>query len=163
MVDAQTGSVLQVNVSDGGAPKHPVESAQVTELGLVGDRQRSRGHGGPERAVLLLGMDLIEALQAEGHPIAPGTTGENLTLGGVDWSAVTLGSRFVFENGVELEALSYAAPCAHIAGSFLDGDYEQVDARIHPARGRIATRVLTPGEIRTGESFRVIDEDVKTA
>ncbi len=154
--------MYRVNISDGGVPKLPVENASVNTEGLVGDRQRSKGHGGPERAVLLLGLDLIEALQAEGHPIAPGTTGENLTLVGVDWNAVELGSRFVFEDGVELEALSYAQPCAHIRASFRDGDFKQLDARVHPARGRICTRVLRKGTIRVGEAFRVQSVDPKS-
>ena len=52
--------------------------------GLEGDRQRDlRFHGGPLRAVSLYSLELIEALQAEGHPIAPGAMGENLTMAGV--------------------------------------------------------------------------------
>ncbi len=158
----QEGTVYRVNISDGGAPKHSVEDARVNAEGLVGDRQRSKGHGGPERAVLLLGLDLIETLQAEGHPIASGTTGENLTLAGVDWSAVAIGSRFVFEDGLELEALSYAPPCAHIGASFRDGDFKQLDVRVHPTRGRICTRVVRQGSIRVGESFRVETNELKT-
>jgi len=34
----------------------------------------------------------IEALQNEGHPIAFGSTGENLTVSGIDWQRVVPGS-----------------------------------------------------------------------
>ena len=159
MAEAQQGTVYRINVSDGGVPKLPIDSAEVTVNGMEGDRQQSRGHGGPERAVLLLGLDLIETLQAEGHPIEPGSTGENLTLAGLDWSAVTLGSRLVFEHGVELEALSYAPPCATIGASFLNGDFRRIDVRVHPAHGRICTRVRCAGALRAGETFRVEPAD----
>lgn len=82
------GSVHAVNVSSGGVPKRRVLSAVVGREGLEGDRQADRRHhGGPERAVTLFSLDLIRALQAEGHPIAPGSIGENLTLEGVRWVA----------------------------------------------------------------------------
>ena len=69
------GSIHRINVSDGGVPKLPVERAEVTAEGLTTDRQaHPKFHGGPERAVCLLGLDAIERLQAEGHPIEPGTT-----------------------------------------------------------------------------------------
>ena len=58
-------------------PRHPA--------GLEGDRHRNRKlHGGPDRALCLFSLERIEALQAEGHPIEPGTLGENLTL--ADWT-----------------------------------------------------------------------------
>ena len=86
------GRVAQVSVSPGGVPKRAVDEAVVGPLGLAGDAVRyTKIHGGPERAVCLFSLDLIEALQAEGHPIAPGTTGENLTLAGVDWARLESG------------------------------------------------------------------------
>ena len=88
------GSVVQVNVSPGGVPKHPVEAARVTSAGVEGDRQREvTVHGGPHRAVSLLGIEAIQRVAAEGHPIGPGTTGENLTVAGFDVSALPLGTR----------------------------------------------------------------------
>jgi len=163
MAATQQGTVHRINVSDGGVPKLPVENALVSADGLEGDRQQSQGHGGTDRAVLLLGLDLIDALKAQGHAIEPGSTGENLTLTGLDWRSVPLGSRFVFENGVELEALSYAPPCATIAASFRDGDFRQLDVQVYPGQGRICTRVLREGAIRNGETVRVEEGDLKTA
>jgi MOSC domain-containing protein YiiM len=79
--------VVQVNVNpEGGVPKLPVSEAFVGVYGVQGDLQRDVFfHGGPLRAVCLYSLELIEALQAEGHPITPGSTGENLTLSGLDW------------------------------------------------------------------------------
>ena len=79
------GRVLQVNVSAGGVPKLPVERAWVGELGLDGDgHNHDTVHGGPHRAVALLAIEAIERVQADGHPIEPGSVGENLTTTGIE-------------------------------------------------------------------------------
>ena len=58
--------VHQVNVSDGGVPKHPVFEAKISKEGVDGDRQRNlKVHGGPNRAVCLFSVDLIERMQDE--------------------------------------------------------------------------------------------------
>ena len=62
--------VHQINVSDGGVPKHPVFQAKVSKEGVEGDRQNNlKVHGGPDRAVCLFSVDLIELMQDEGHSI----------------------------------------------------------------------------------------------
>ena len=151
------GTIHSIQTSDGGVPKHPVGRVEVTVTGLVGDRQRDlRHHGGPERAVSLLGLDVIDRLVGEGHPIRPGSTGENVTLADVDWSRVPLGSRFRFEHGVELEALSFALPCGNVKASFKDGAIKRIHHERHPGESRIYARVLEPGHIREGEAVEVI-------
>ncbi len=147
-----TGTIHSINVSGGGVPKRPVPTAEVAPDGLTSDQQaHPRFHGGPERAVCLLGLDAIERLQAEGHPIAPGTTGENLTIAGLDWATVVPGARFTFEGGVALEVLSYAVPCGQIRASFADGNEQRIAHETHPAESRVYTRVLTPGTLRKDE------------
>ncbi len=55
-----TGRVLQVNVSPGGVPKLPVASATVGAFGLLGDgHEHPTEHGGPHRAVCILGIEVI--------------------------------------------------------------------------------------------------------
>jgi MOSC domain-containing protein YiiM len=79
-----TGTIIQISVSQGGVPKLAVPQAHVTPLGLEGDRQaHPEIHGGPNRAVCLWSLEVITALQQEGHPIAPGCAGENITLAGL--------------------------------------------------------------------------------
>ena len=154
--DAMTGSVHQISVSTGGVPKLPVEFADVVADGLVGDTQKNRKHhGGPTRAVCVYGLDAIEALRAEGHPIGPGTTGENLTLAGLVWADIGVGSRFVFEGGLELEVLSFAEPCYKIRASFAGGNEDIVNQRTSPGLSRVYTRVVTPGRCRVGEGVTV--------
>src|SRR5215467_15701732 len=84
----------QINVSDGGVPKKPVLEARITKTGLEGDRQQHRKvHGGSDRAVCLFSLDLIERLQDEGHSIDAGSSGENLTLVGLDWETLEPGTQ----------------------------------------------------------------------
>ncbi len=155
-----TGRVLQINLSDGGVPKRPVLAGlavHVTRDGIRGDRQHDlRHHGGPDRAVCVFSVDVMARLAEEGHPIAPGTSGENLTLAGLDWAHVRPGCRLVFERGVVLEATAFAPPCRTIAESFRDGQFERISDKRHPAESRVYCRVLTEGELRAGESVVVL-------
>jgi MOSC domain-containing protein YiiM len=149
-------TIHSINVSQGGVPKLPVPEAQVTPTGLVGDRQKhTKFHGGPTRAVSLLGLDLIRELQDAGHPIVPGATGENLTIAGLEWRAIPLGTTFHFEGGVVLEALSHATPCPTIRRAFAAGEIELLDARKHAGQARIYASVRVPGVLRRGESVRL--------
>jgi MOSC domain-containing protein YiiM len=144
-----------VSVSRGGVPKRPVLSAAVTAEGLASDAQAElRYHGGPDRAVCLFSLEVIERLRDEGHPIAPGTTGENLTLAGLDWAALSPGSRLEFDGGVVLEVASFCDPCGKIRGSFLEGRFRRIDEERHPGESRLYARVIVPGTLRTGEAVR---------
>jgi len=150
-------SIFQINASQGGVPKLPVREAEVTELGLVGDVQKhTKVHGGPMRALCLYSLERILALQAEGHPIFPGSTGENLTLAGLDWDAVLPGARLRLGDTVEIEVTKYTEPCPKITGSFAGGDISRMAQDKHPGWSRVYTRVLTPGRIVTGDKVTLI-------
>lgn len=152
-----TATVLQVNVSPGGVPKLPVPSAFVTTLGLEGDAQRdTKHHGGPDRAVCLFSADRIAALQAEGHPITPGATGENLTLAGLDWALVTPGARLRVGLEVELEVTRYTTPCANIRAAFADGDIARIHHDRHPGDSRVYARVLREGHVAPGDAVELV-------
>src|SRR5262245_9457623 len=70
------GRVEAINISRGGVPKLPVFEAFIAEDGLGGDHQNdSYHHGGPDRAVVVYSLDVIRALQREGHPISAGAVG----------------------------------------------------------------------------------------
>ena len=151
-----TGVIHQINVSGGGVPKLPVPEAEVTVNGVSGDRQRDRRvHGGPERAVCLFSLEVIESLRTEGHPIAPGTVGENVTLSGLDWTLVQPGTRLRLGEGVLLEVTRYTAPCTNIRASFRDEDFSRISVKLHPTESRVYTRVLAPGRIRAGDMVTI--------
>lgn len=82
--DVQRGRILQINISAGGVPKTPITKAEVGTLGIAGDSHRFRLHGGPDKAILLLASEVIDALRAEGWPLYYGALGENLTTVGLD-------------------------------------------------------------------------------
>lgn len=149
-------TVYQVNVSDGGVPKRPVAGARVGVNGVEGDRQRDPvHHGGPERAVCLFSLEVIDRFKAEGHPIQPGYAGENLTLSGLDWSAIVPGTRLNIGNDVELEITSYTSPCAHNAPWFRDGAFIRMSQSKHPGESRLYAKVLKEGSVRSGDTVTV--------
>ena len=87
-----TGLLHSINVSNGGVPKIARPAAAVRIRGVEADRQRDlRYHGGPTRAVCLYSLELIRALQDEGHRIDVGCIGENFTLTGVPWDKMVPG------------------------------------------------------------------------
>ena len=154
--DRPRGRVHSLQISNGGVPKLAVPSIQVEVDGIVGDDQNDKKHhGGPTRAVCLLALEVIEALQSEGHPIAPGATGENVTVAelGVDFPR---GSRLAFEGGVVLEINKPAVPCPKIAAAFHDGRHRHLDAALDARRARHYARVLVPGRIATGAPVELL-------
>ena len=151
------GRIVQLSISNGGVPKHAVEAARVTPLGLDGDAHSNREHhGGPDRAVCLFAMEAIRELRAEGHPLAPGALGENVTLEGLDWSAVQPGARLRLGDEVLLEITRYTTPCFNIRPAFRDGDYSRVSQKRHPGRSRVYARVVTTGTVRRGDPARLV-------
>jgi MOSC domain-containing protein YiiM/ribosomal protein S18 acetylase RimI-like enzyme len=153
------GRLIQVNVSEGGVPKLPVDGARITQDGVEGDRQASETvHGGPHRAVSLLGIEAIRRVASEGNPIGPGTTGENLTTEGFDVSALPVGTRLVIgEAGEEvvLEISQPTNPCRTIRHSFTDLRFGRLSVKTHPADSRMYARVLREGTVRKGDRIRL--------
>lgn len=147
-----TPYVYQVSLSDGGVPKRAVASAVITSSGLTGDRQRNRKyHGGPDRAVCLYSLEVIEALRAEGHSIGPGLAGENLTVAGLDWLHVAPGDRLAIGEYVRLELTSYTTPCRLNAPWFKDEDFRRIAQEVHPGWSRLYARVLNEGVVKPGD------------
>ena len=144
------GRVAQLNVSAGGLPKLPVPRAEVSWRGAEGDRQATRvHHGRPWQALCLWSTEVIDQFRAEGHPIAPGLAGENITLTGLPWNEMRPGVRLRI--GTVLCELSlYALPCFQNTAWFLDGEFEVM----HHERGpvsRVYATVLEPGVVATGD------------
>lgn len=152
-----SGRIVQLSVSPGGVPKARVPAARVGALGLEGDGHRdAEHHGGPERAVCLYAMEAIAALGAEGHALAPGALGENVTVAGLPWSAVVPGSRLLLGDAVLLEVTRYTSPCVNIAPAFRDRDYSRVSQKRHPGWSRVYARVLAGGPLREGDPVRIV-------
>jgi MOSC domain-containing protein YiiM len=152
------GRIFQLNRSDGGVPKLAVREALLTPNGLEGDRQRNlRYHGGPKRALCLFALERIVELQAEGHPIYPGSVGENITLVGLDWSKLAPGTRLALGDEVLIEISSHAGPCKTIAESFVDGKFKRISQKVFPGHSRLYARVLQTGRLAVGQSVKVLN------
>jgi len=142
------GKLLGIFTSNGGVPKIPVDSADIRFEGISGDDQNDKKHhGGPMKAICVLENELLVKLQSEGHPIMPGTTGENLLVEGFNLS---IGSKFSIGT-VELEVVSAATPCKTISKSFTDGFFNRMSDKKYPRETRWYCRVLREGTIRISD------------
>lgn len=151
------GYIFQLNYSDGGVPKSPVREAELTLTGLTCDRQaKPIIHGGPERALCLYSLEQITMLQDEGHPIYPGSIGENVTIVGLNWKELAPGSRLALGDEVVIEISSYAGPCPTIKKSFVDGKYKRISQKVNPGESRLYARVLKTGRLAVGQTVRVL-------
>jgi uracil-DNA glycosylase family 4 len=153
----RAGRVIQVSVSHGGVPKRPVPQANIGHLGLDGDGHHDRGeHGGPHRAVCLYSVEAIARLRAEGHPVEPGTLGENLTLEGIELGDLRPGDRLRLGERVQLEVAGPCNPCGTIRAAFTDGRTARISALAHPGDSRLYAQVLVPGEVRPGDTVTAL-------
>lgn len=154
-VAQQSGAVAQLSRSGGGVPKTPVESAVVGRRGVDSDVQTARvHHGRPWQALCLWSAEVIDAFAADGHPIAPGSAGENITISGIDWSSLRAGT--IIDIGeVRCQLAAPAEPCSKNAQWFTNGEILLMDHDLHPGQSRWYASVLRTGSIATGDQVVV--------
>lgn len=147
--------IFSLHQSNGGVPKLPLHEAAVGPLGITNDKQNdTKHHGGPDKALCLYSLERIVALQREGHPIYPGSTGENVTITGLDWAMLKPGDRLHL--GDVLVEITYdATPCKKIAGSFRAGEFTRIGQKVHQGWARLYARVLAGGTLRVGQPVAV--------
>ena len=150
------GQIVQISLSNGGVPKTAVPVADVIETGLVGDQHKNPDiHGGPEKAVCLWSLEVIETLRQEGHNLAPGYAGENVTVSGLNWSQIIPGVQLQLGDEVLLEIASYTTPCRKNMRWFTDKRYSRISQKHYPGSSRVYARVLQPGKIRAGDEVAI--------
>ncbi len=149
MPSRATGEIVRVNISSGGVPKRPVGEGRIERGGLVGDRQLARvHHGRPWQALCLWSAEVVDAFAADGHPLAYGSAGENMTVRGIDWSRVQAGVQMRLGSAL-VECTLWSLPCKKNGQWFLDGQFDLM----HHDRGpvsRIYARVLEAGDVHPG-------------
>ena len=94
-------------------------------------------------------LRLVAEFAAQGHPIRPGSAGENVSVRGFDWSMVRPGVRVTLGTATVTIA-AYAIPCHKNARWFADGDYERMSHQ-RDSRSRVYARVDVPGRITAGD------------
>ena len=96
------GVVEQINVKpekagERGLPKAPVVSAKVTPAGVEGDfnvyRHEEKGDD-PDSALLIMPIETMRELNAEGWPVRPGDLGENLSTSGIPYDGFAVGKTY---------------------------------------------------------------------
>lgn len=139
------GTILAVCIGPGGIPKHAVDQARATPDGIVGDKQRYRMHGGPNRALCLYSIEDYASLRRDGVSCdAPGSFGENVLTEGLDFRALLPGDRLALGDEVEIELFDVREPCKTL---------KSVDARfpnLMIGRSGFVCRVLRGGVLRAG-------------
>jgi|SRR5215510_3418899 len=124
------GRIFQLNTSPGGVPKLAVREAEVTESGLTGDGHNfPEIHGGPEHALCLLFTRAHLAVASRRTSDFPGSTGENVTIVGLDWERLEPGTRLALGDDVQIEITRYTTPCNSMEASFLDGNYARLSQK----------------------------------
>ncbi len=153
-----------MNLSAGGLPKRAVAGGSLTVEGLAGDQHaHPQIHGGPEKAVLVVAAETIEALKARGYPLFYGALGENLTTLGLDIQALRIGDE-LRAGAARLRITKPRGPCRQ-----LDVYGEALKTEIYDARvkARDATSplwglsglyaaVVEEGEVREGDAIEAI-------
>ena len=153
------GVIHSVNVSEGGGvPKFPIRAATVRHEGVEGDHNRFRAErkgGDSRRAINIYSLERIRQLQEEGHSIEVGSTGENLTIEGMDWDALEVGM-VLKVGGATIRLSEPCAPCSKIRGSFVDGRFERVDHEQEFGWSRWLASVVKEGMVSTGDVVSVL-------
>ncbi|HEY7335779.1 MAG TPA: MOSC domain-containing protein [Bryobacteraceae bacterium] len=161
-------SVLQINVSRGGVPKHAIADAMVTPLGIEGDMHAHPAiHGGPLKALLLMTSEGIDELREAGFPVYYGALGENITTRGLDRKTMRLGQRWRVGN-IVVELTKVRVPCATIdvyGAAIKDAIYDQVVKAGDPSSPRwglsgFYASIVRPGPIWPGDPIAPLDQAV---
>jgi MOSC domain-containing protein YiiM len=153
------GTIVQINVSEGGLPKRPVAQARIGAAGLEGDRQAHSGiHGGARKAVLLIAAEVVDELAARGYPVFYGALGENLTMRGIDVRGLRIGDR-MRAGTATIEITQLRAPCAQldVYGESLQGELYDARAKVGDSgsprwgRGGFYASVVEAGAVAPGD------------
>ena len=151
--------VHSINIStQGGVPKLPIDKAEIKFEGVEGDFNKFRTdkkNSTGTRAVTLFSLEQIEKLKSEGHTIDVGTTGENITVEGVDWPTLEVGTRMMMGEAV-IELSEPTAPCSKIGKSFIDGAFSRIDHELELGWSRWSASVIEEGQVEIGSQVIIL-------
>ncbi|MEA2710653.1 MAG: hypothetical protein QOF78_3254 [Phycisphaerales bacterium] len=143
-------SLAQLNVSKGGVPKRPVDTARVTRDGVEGDAQKNlKYHGGPNRAVCIFSTELYAELRGEGIDVDRGAFGENFTTEGIDLRSLAKGDRLRVGDCL-VEITDVRVPC-----NTLKKWSAKLPSAIVGRSGWVA-KVVAEGVVKPGDAIEVL-------
>jgi MOSC domain-containing protein YiiM len=138
-----------------GIYKLPTQaSVRVTKLGLAGDVIISKKHhGGPDQAVYVYGWSDYQWWSQElEKEVAPGTFGENLTIGELESAQFHIGD-YLHMAEVTLQVTAPRIPCSTFATRM--GDPQWVKRFRHAERPGLYCRVIREGFVQKGDPVDV--------
>lgn len=151
-----TGTVAHMHASK-GLPKKPIDHAVIGWRGVEGDVQSARAHHGrPWQALCIWSTDAIDSLRVQGHPVAPGYAGENITVSGIPATAFRPGAQFRCGT-VRGFMTAFAIPCSQNNDWFANKDFMAMSHERGPY-SRIYAMVTTCGEISVGDTFEMFTD-----
>jgi hypothetical protein len=110
------------------------------------------------RQVHLIRRELFDELAVEGHEVAPGELGENVTTDGIDLLALPRGTRIRLGDAAEVELTGLRNPCVQIE-RFQPGLMKRLIRRdtagTHRRAGVMAV-VVEGGVVRAGDPITVV-------
>jgi len=145
--------ILQINISSGGVPKLPIESAEITRLGITGDAHRFSLHGGSSKALLLMASEFIDTLKHEGFPVFYGALGENITTLGLDHHLWQPGQQFR-SGPIVIELTTPREPCKTL-NPYGKGIQKRLQAA--PGESGFYARVLTGGNLLANAIIEAVE------
>ena len=148
-----TGTLAQLNISNGGMPKLPIPEARITAVGVEGDWQKNRQHhGGPDRAICIYSEELYEWLREQNIEATNGAVGENFTTRGIDLQKLDPGDQLQVggNDGCIVEITKVRIPCSQLKK--WDVDLPELIV----GRSGWMAKVIKEGTARAGDAITVL-------
>jgi MOSC domain-containing protein YiiM len=164
-----TGVVVQVSVSAGGVPNHPIDWGEVTFRGIAGDGWRHpQFHGIPKRAILLITAEGLAEIKSRGFPLYPGALGENVTTRGLDRRELRFGQRLRC-GAATIQLTELRIPCDAISlygKGIQEAIYDAQAMKADPASplwglSGFYASVIEPGIVRPGDAMMLLPNHVR--
>ena len=142
------GKVMAVCISrQKGTQKENIHVGNfIEEYGIEGDTHAGKWH----RQVSLLSFEKIEEFKKKGAPVSDGAFGENLSVQGIDFRSLPVGTRLQCKD-VILEMTQIGKQCHN--GCEI---YQIMGECIMPREGVFA-RVIKGGTIQEGDEMRIME------
>lgn len=144
------GKVISINISlKKGEVKIPKDRADFLEnFGIEGD-----AHGGNwHRQVSLLSLESIDKMRGKGIELTNGIFAENITTSGIDLTSLPVGTKL--EIGSSIQEVTQIGKDCHNSNC---GVKRAVGDCVMPREG-IFTRVLKGGEVKVGNSIKILEK-----
>jgi len=120
-------------------------------------------HGGPDKAVLIIGSEVVDELAARGYPVFYGALGENLTTRGISVRDLRVGDQLRAGSAL-LEITEPRGPCSALIVYGESIKQEIYDTRVKARDAKsprwglsgFYARVLQPGLVRPNDLISLV-------